>query len=312
MPAYSSHYIFAKELMDVLRQRAGGELCEDAVYFGTQGPDIFFFHRILPTMPGHSCRKIGSAMHRAKPSALFDAMARYVRDSQRDIIALSYAYGFLCHYALDRVVHPYVYGVQSRLTGRYSMLKGFTVHNTIEFSLDNVLLNEKLGQAEPWLFDTAATVSRDENVIERISELLNFVIPQATGCAITKGQISQAMRDTRKMQKSTNDRTGRKTAVLHTAEKVLSPLLAGYKISVMIRPRNLEQCQRFANRAHHGWRNPNEPEVLRRESVFELYDRAKEECLALLNAFDRAVAQGVSMAQATEERSFLTGMPVNE
>lgn len=310
MPAYSSHYIFAKELMEEMRRLNGGRLCEDAVYLGTQGPDIFFFHRALPTMPGRSCRKVGSALHRARPSVLFDEMAQYVRDSRRDITAVSYVYGFLCHYALDRVVHPFVYAIQNRVVGRHPLLKGFTVHNTIEFSLDNVLLYEKLGETKPWLFDTASTVPVNENVIEAISELLHYVIPQCTGMAVTKGQISQAMRDTRLMQKNTNDQTGRKTAVLKGLELLASPLLAGYRISVMIRPRELAQCRRYVNYANEKWENPNQPGVSHRESFFQLYDRAKEECVALIEAFNDAVDKGSSMQPCTKDLSFLTGVPV--
>lgn len=307
MPAYASHYLFAKEMMDKLCKLHGGPLCEDAVYFGTQGPDIFFFHRALPNMPGRSCRKVGSALHRAKPSLLFDSMADYVRASRQDNTAVSYAYGFLCHYALDRAVHPFVYGLQEQIVGRHPLLKGFTVHNAIEFSLDNVLLKKLLGCEEPWLFDTAATVPRNENVIERISELLHYVIPQSTGCAVTKGQISQAMRDTRRMQKTTNDQTGRKTAVLHAAEAVLSPLLGGYKISVMIRPRELETGGRYLNETHKVWRNPSEPDVKRTESFFDLYNRAKEECEALAKAFRHAVQTGEPMGHCTGDLSFLSG-----
>lgn len=310
MPAYSSHYIFAKEMMEQLRQLNNGQLCEDAVYLGTQGPDIFFFHRVLPTMPGRSCRKVGSALHRARPSVLFDEMAQYVRDSRRDITAVSYAYGFLCHYALDRVVHPFVYGVQATLTGRHPGLKGFTVHNTIEFSLDNILLNDKLGETQPWLFDTAATVTTNEDVIERVSELLHYVIPQSTGLCVAKGQISQAVRDTKLMQKRTNDQTGRKTAVIKTAEVIASPVLAGYRMSVMIRPRELERCKRFLNSGHGRWVNPNRPDAVRHESFFDLYEQAKVECLTLIKAFNQTVDKGVSMDKATEDLSFLTGVPV--
>lgn len=48
MPAFSTHYIFAKELMERLKGTVDFTVCENAVYIGAQGPDIFFFHRALP------------------------------------------------------------------------------------------------------------------------------------------------------------------------------------------------------------------------------------------------------------------------
>ena len=116
MPAYCTHYIFACELLPALTEPAGFDLNRDAVMLGTQGPDVFFFHRIAPWMPGRSQRKIGSRLHRAKPGDILDAMAEYcTRCSTEKDIARSYAYGFILHYALDRQCHPLVYAKRQEL-----------------------------------------------------------------------------------------------------------------------------------------------------------------------------------------------------
>ena len=60
MPAYSTHYIFAKELKDTIENQVDFKLDEAAYYIGTQGPDIFFDHRVMPWMLGKSLRKTGS------------------------------------------------------------------------------------------------------------------------------------------------------------------------------------------------------------------------------------------------------------
>lgn len=60
MPAYSTHYLFAYELMDEVKKNVNFAIDEQAVYIGTQGPDIFYDHRILPWMCGKSLRKVGS------------------------------------------------------------------------------------------------------------------------------------------------------------------------------------------------------------------------------------------------------------
>ena len=78
MPAYSTHYIFAKELKDTIENQVDFKLDEAAYYIGTQGPDIFFDHRIMPWMLGKSLRKTGSKLHRAKPSEIFENMREYI------------------------------------------------------------------------------------------------------------------------------------------------------------------------------------------------------------------------------------------
>lgn len=109
MPAYSTHYIFAKELKEEIENQVDFKLDEAAYYIGTQGPDIFFDHRIMPWMLGKSLRKTGSKLHRAKPSEIFENMREYISKSNQIEIAKSYATGFILHYVLDRNCHPYVY-----------------------------------------------------------------------------------------------------------------------------------------------------------------------------------------------------------
>ena len=154
MPAYSTHYIFAKELKEEIENCIEFKLNNAALFIGTQGPDIFFDHRILPWMIGKSMRKIGSLLHRAKPSDILDKMREYINLSESKGIAKSYAAGFILHYALDRSCHPYVYALQNKMVEKHPHLNSHTAHNTIEFSMDTYLLTKRLKTENAYLFDT--------------------------------------------------------------------------------------------------------------------------------------------------------------
>ncbi|MCR4924919.1 MAG: hypothetical protein K5917_01375, partial [Clostridiales bacterium] len=85
MPAFSTHWLFAKELLPKIKELDEFfEINENALFFGTQGGDVFFFHRILPTMKGKSLNPIGSKIHKSKPSDLFNAMAEYLKNEDCD------------------------------------------------------------------------------------------------------------------------------------------------------------------------------------------------------------------------------------
>lgn len=155
MPAYSTHYIFAKELKEEIENQVDFKLDEAAYYIGTQGPDIFFDHRIMPWMLGKSLRKTGSKLHRAKPSEIFENMREYISKSNQIEIAKSYATGFILHYVLDRNCHPYVYFLQNKMTDEFKKLNSHTAHNIIEFSMDTYLLSKRMNIKKPHLFDTA-------------------------------------------------------------------------------------------------------------------------------------------------------------
>lgn len=61
-------------------------------------------------------------MHSEKTDELFAALSRAVRDLSGDAqeIAAAYFYGFVCHYALDSQIHPYVYCRQGAVLHRKS------------------------------------------------------------------------------------------------------------------------------------------------------------------------------------------------
>ena len=87
---------------------AGSGMPSGVLFWGCQGPDPLFYRKILLGSPLH---KLGNRMHSEKTDELFAALSRAVRDLSGDAqeIAAAYFYGFVCHYALDSEIHPYVY-----------------------------------------------------------------------------------------------------------------------------------------------------------------------------------------------------------
>lgn len=310
MPAYSSHYIFAREMISELSKLFSGKLNIDAVFFGTQGPDIFFFHRVMPWMGGKSLRSIGSRLHRAKPSDIFDAMADYVKSVDYERIAASYAYGFICHYAMDKNVHPFVYGWQKKVIDSKPVLKGFTVHNRIEFSIDTVLLHDILGVEKPQDFKAQHTVPTDSKVIQKISEMLVYVVEKVLNVKITKKDVETALRDLKYMEKITHDKTGIETVFLKTLSTVLIVKLFGYDPTAMIRPKSVDKARVFLNEEKRAWINPNKPQEKRNESFWELFEVAKIQCTELVKEFNLSAETGKSMANSIDNISFLTGVKV--
>lgn len=303
MPAFSCHYMFAKELMPYIKDTADFNVNEAAVFFGTQGPDIFFFHRIFPWMPGKSLRKTGSALHRAKPSDIFESMRTYCEQSGRKDIAQSYIYGFILHYALDRTCHPYVYSVQNEITKRHRFTNPHTAHNIVEFSMDSYLLNKRLGIENPAKFDTAETLSSNNDVISEIGKLLSYSVTKITGTKITCTQAETALRDTKYVQKICLDKYAVKRAFLSVAETVAAPFSKNYKFTAMLRPGDLEKAKKYANIEKKMWQSPY-CKGKRYESFEELFETAKKDAERMIVSFQ----SGENCKTFTDNLSFLTGV----
>lgn len=303
MPAFSTHYIFAKELVPFLKETADFEVNEDAVFLGTQGPDIFFFHRILPWMNGKSLRKYGSMLHRSKPEILFENMRKYCEISNEPSIAKSYTYGFILHYALDRNCHPYVYFLQNKITDVHKLTNPHTAHNTIEFSIDSYLLNKRFGIKEPVKFNTAEIITDDKNVIEEVGRLLEYIVPKTIGKEISAKQGETAITDIKYIQNLTLDSKGCKKKILSVFETICAPFSLNYKFTAMMRPKDLEKAKKYVNIEKRKWKSPYS-DNFRNESFEELFELSKADAKRMIISF----LQNKSCKEITENKSFLTGV----
>lgn len=305
MPSFSTHYIFAKELMPFLHSIADFKINEEAVLFGTQGPDIFFFHRTFPWMIGKPLRKCGSKLHRAKPSVLFESIRKYCNQSEKPDIAKSYAYGFWLHYALDRNCHPYVYAYQNKSTSKNKLTNPHTAHNIIEFSMDTYLLSKRLGIKEPVKFNTADTVGNDRAVISEIGRLLAYAIPRTINEKITAKQAEIALRDLKEIQKICFDPTGCKRILLTPLEIIAAPISGNFKFTAMMRPKDLEKAKKYGNIVNDKWKSPYSNEI-RTESFEQLFVLSKADAMQMLTKF----IKDIDCREITENKSFLTGVEV--
>lgn len=309
MPAFSTHYAFARCCAGLVQARCPFPVHKSALMLGTQGPDIFFFHRVLPVkMPGRPLRKAGSALHRAKPGDIFDAAACYIQNSKEQEIALSYFYGFILHYALDRCCHPYIYAQQNKLQKRFPLQKPFTLHNEVELALDAYTLQKVLHEKEPAAFQPALTYFPDARLLQEVDALLRAVFQGACQMALPKGAAAQAAQDMRTAQKMLHDERGCKRLFLHSAEEALAPLLHGFRLSVMIRPVSAVSGAAYANEAHQIWRSPWQPEAERRESFLDLFYAARQDAAKLLDGFQAVLRGEACGSDITQNRSFLTGV----
>lgn len=313
MPAFSTHYLFARELMAQI-QAADPELRLDAsaVYYGTQGPDVLFFHRILPTMPGKSYNPAGSRMHRANPNALFEAMLAYARAQEGPQFeqALSYIYGFLCHYALDRVAHPYIYATQNAVIRARHIwyLKG-VVHNRVEYEIDMLMLRRHLQVASARKFETRDVLSTDSALLDAMAGVLAAAVQDALQLPMTRAQARQAFCDTRAMQSLLTNRHGWKLPVMALLQLPVYPLL-GPCLTTMLRRTQADTRWDYTNDQKAEWAYPADPARVSGESFEELFERAKLDALHLIAAFRESLSGGGALGQAVGGVSFLTGVPV--
>ena len=108
MPAFYAHYHFGEVVLKELKSNVRQIILAHRELFdiGVQGPDLFFYYKPLKK---NEVNAFGSTMHYTNASVFFEKTRHYMAkyNDHKDAM-LSYLLGFLAHFCLDCIDHPYV------------------------------------------------------------------------------------------------------------------------------------------------------------------------------------------------------------
>lgn len=110
MPDLAVHASFGAEVRRSLPPETDAFLISHPFTMGLFGPDLWFMHRPWQRRNGR-----GRRMHTTRTGDFLLALARRAKDSGEQAALFSYLAGFLCHYALDSTVHPYIIDTTTRV-----------------------------------------------------------------------------------------------------------------------------------------------------------------------------------------------------
>lgn len=107
MPSTYAHYRFGTDIRKELpfREQETIDAYPEPYMIGLHGPDILFYYNALFSNPINAT---GFALHEKPGKIFFEDAKKAVASSKNRKAALSYAYGVLCHFALDVSCHLYV------------------------------------------------------------------------------------------------------------------------------------------------------------------------------------------------------------
>ncbi len=182
MPSLYTHASFGEQVLTELNEetRIKIEPYKDLFFIGLQGPDILFYYK-MPKK--NAINQLGHALHKL-PALEFMEHAREVVGNCNDKdAALAYISGFICHFTLDRMAHPFV--------DKWEKEEGVT-HSEIEVEVDRYLMigdrrdplrhlatekfviNQKNAEVISWFYDEVSPVEMKKVLeeMQRIHRLL--------------------------------------------------------------------------------------------------------------------------------------------
>jgi hypothetical protein len=156
MPSTITHGYFALDVYDKLDDKSKKILTNNIEELETfaQGADPLYFYNMFSISKGIETRNFGRYVHKNNSKAFFVNLITYIKKNnlQYKGDVMSFLYGFICHYALDSTVHPFVFyktGVFKR--DRKSTYKYNGLHADMETYIDNYMVHTR-EHIKPHLF----------------------------------------------------------------------------------------------------------------------------------------------------------------
>ncbi|MFI3237638.1 MAG: zinc dependent phospholipase C family protein [Lachnospiraceae bacterium] len=148
MPNGYAHVYFGRLVKDRLESELQILLQKEIQLFeiGVHGPDIMFYYKALQKDPYNM---VAHRMHDEPAGPFFEKSLRLIQnlEGQERDKALAYMLGFVCHFALDSSLHPYI---------EKQIIETGISHSEIETEFDKYLL--KMQGINPYSFDYTSHV----------------------------------------------------------------------------------------------------------------------------------------------------------
>lgn len=282
MPGLSTHYLFGVGTFKYIREKKLYGMVQNhpPVYaLGQQGPDVLFYY---PKLHGGN---IGSLMHKERTAVFFYSMLHYIENHSKSTrekeILIVYVAGFLGHYVLDRIFHPYVYSYALKHNG---IIKQNSRHFRLETEVDAYLL-KATKKIEPCFFKGSKTLALSPEEQKAVIGLLQYATMSTYGIMLSKRKLKITMFNMRVVHAFLRDKRGTKKRMLISLEyRILGCPL----ISNLIPERNEPKDKKdLLNLLREKWYNPYEKDTFSTKSVPDMLRDARREYIDILRELDK-------------------------
>ncbi len=272
----------------------------DVYILGAQGPDPLFLLGMFPLRPSSKPLPYGHMLHGRRTGAFLRALCQRAREEGP--VERAFCLGFLTHYALDSMVHPYVYAHSVDAEGRYSSI----LHLSLEKSWDSLYYRRDGFKGTPLLMPGVSASRPYWHAVASLwSGAISDTYPETPVGVQT---ILTALSDSERANRLSRSPRGIKYAAVWALERAIKkPGLATSHMTPRFPSRgDLE------NKARRAWRDPSDPSRERDEGLSELFAsgvaRAAELLKGAVAYFDGAL-DGAALSDLIGDLGYDTGMP---
>jgi len=302
VPDILTHLLLAEKVHEYLHGEgeAGKSLAQataaaissrpDLFRFGSQGPDIFFYHNFWPWLRKKSLSKLGNRLHVEKTGAFFIESFNYLRKIKKETekadfkaedykAIFSYLGGCICHFVLDKNAHPYVY----RLAGfafEQGEEKGHNSyrHQKLEAAID-CLLWQKIRNREACKEPIHLSLKLKSDFPDNLDKFYRQIIYTLYGIELVENSVRKAFGDMTLGARFIYDPNNVKKKLFDLLGKI-----SGQEVRLPrpLYPASLDCNTDFLNEGRRQWSHPLAEEEVFITSFLDIFEESRLEAADLI------------------------------
>ncbi len=303
-----THATFALDVALVLKDESLLNSNRMIYFLGSQGPDVFYFYNLLGFYQNTTYKKFGNYMHNNKASEFLSESVKYLKDNYNDSL-YSYLCGFICHHALDRNVHPYVYHVTGTGDIKY---RGNHLH--LERAIDSWFIINRWNKKRPHRFKIYKEIINfkiDKALYQKFYDtIVKKVYNKENGGKVFINSISNFRRYIRLIY----DRYGLKKKIARTIDRCFNKK-GKIVLEKVFYYQNFDKNIDYFNFKHKKWSHPVIKNKISEASFIDLYNNALNQAVREINQVNLFLEGKLSEADlrlVIKDLSYATGLLCSE
>ena len=294
MPNSVVHYYFSSKVYDRLPHDIQSKISIPVFNHASFGPDIWF--SALYTNRKHkSLVERCSYMHKNKCGMFLEALAQAVKQAEEPLLLFAYLSGYLCHYYLDYITHPYIL---------YRTGNTFD-HVRFELALDCIFMHDIYG-CKSADFDFSQILPEKE-LPSGLKDPIDRTYYDVFGWTNAFSELSLCTLGLHKFFGRIRDPYGLYALFLKTKTRLTQPNIM---VQTYHNKDELSTSADFLNDSHRIWKNPFAPEFVSSDSFIELMHVALERCAECIQLCYNHIffSEDVDLFEIIGDKSYESGL----
>lgn len=309
MPNVLTHGLMAQRVFETMCE---GEVvsaikAHPQVYkFASNGPDFLFYYNAWPWMNQEEAKRVseyGEQMHRGGVNQFMDTMVgialKQTQLSARKIM-IAFVAGYICHWALDSVAHPFIFYRSGSMAGNLKYYH-FRYESALDVKMVRDVFKYKLKD-----FPTRSFLNMTKNQEEVVAFLVSEAHKITYQSDITQEDCLLSMKHGKEILVPLFDPTGLVYPLIRRAEKWMANDV--WKFSSHMVSKNINSKYDELNLKRDLWKNPAEPSITSNATFLDLFEESIDRGYDTLEHLEKMIQGEVSsLASLVQDRNFNSG-----